>query len=278
MPIKVKKPVTPGQRGMTVIDYSVLSKTKPEKSLLKSLKKHSGRNNQGRITMRHQGGGHKKLYRMVDFKQDKLNIEATIETLEYDPYRTAFIAKVKYQDGEKRYILAPEGLKVGDKIITMENAPLKTGNRLKLKNIPAGYQVYNVELNLGKGGQLIRSAGTYAEILGTDEKEGYTILKMPNGEIRKINSECFASLGQVSNPEHNLVVIGKAGRSRHMGIRPTVRGSAMNPVDHPYGGGEGRAKRGTRRPKTLWGKVTGGRKTRKKNKKSNKFILQRRTK
>jgi large subunit ribosomal protein L2 len=278
MPIKVKKPVTPGQRGMTVVDYSVLSKTRPEKSLLVSLKKHAGRNNQGRITTRHQGGGHKKLYRLVDFKQDKFNMEGVVETLEYDPYRTAFIAKIKYPDGERRYILAPEGLKIGDKIITADNAPLKVGNRLKLKNIPAGYQVYNVELVINKGGQIIRSAGSYAEVLGTDEKEGYTILKMPSGEVRKINCECFASLGQVSNSEHNLVVIGKAGRSRHLGIRPTVRGSAMNPVDHPYGGGEGRAKRGTRRPKTLWGKVTGGRKTRKKNKKSNKLILQRRKK
>lgn len=278
MPIKVKKPTTPGQRGMTVIDYSVLSKVKPEKSLLVNLKKHSGRNNQGRITTRHQGGGNKKLYRLIDFKQNKLNIEGVVETLEYDPYRTAFIAKIKYIDGDKRYILAPEGLKIGDTIITAENAPLKIGNRLKLKNIPAGYQIHNIEIIPNSGGKIIRSAGSYAEVLGTDEKEKYTILKMPSGEIRKINFNCFATIGQVSNSEHNLVVIGKAGRSRHMGIRPTVRGSAMNPVDHPYGGGEGRAQRGTRRPKTLWGKVTGGRKTRKRNKKSNKFILQRRKK
>jgi large subunit ribosomal protein L2 len=276
MPIKVKKPVTPGQREMTVIDYSVLSKVSPEKSLLKRLKKHSGRNNQGRITVRHQGGGHKKLYRIIDFKQDKLDQEAVVETLEYDPYRTAFIAKVLYKDGERRYILAPHGLKVGDKIITSENAPLAIGNRLKLKNIPAGYQVYTIEVTPGKGGQIVRSAGSYAEVLGMDDKEHYAILKMPSGEVRKINYECFASLGQVSNPEHNLVVIGKAGRSRWMGIRPTVRGSAMNPVDHPYGGGEGKAKRGTRRPKTKWGKVTGGHKTRKKKKWSNKLILQRR--
>lgn len=278
MPIKVKKPTTPGQRGMTVIDYSVLSKVKPEKSLLVNLKKHSGRNNQGRITMRHQGGGNKKLYRLIDFKQNKLNIEGVVETLEYDPYRTAFIAKIKYVDGDKKYILAPEGLKIGDTIITAENAPLKIGNRLKLRNIPAGYQIHNIEIIPNSGGKIIRSAGSYAEVLGTDEKEKYTILKMPSGEVRKINFNCFATIGQVSNSEHNLVVIGKAGRSRHMGIRPTVRGSAMNPVDHPYGGGEGRAQRGTRRPKTLWGKVTGGRKTRKRNKKSNKFILQRRKK
>lgn len=278
MPIKVKKPTTPGQRQMTVIDYSALSKVRPEKSLLIKLKKHSGRNNQGRITTRHKGGGHKKLYRIIDFKQDKLDQEAIVETIEYDPYRSAFIAKVKYPDGERKYILAPYNLKVGDKILTSENAPLKIGNRLKLKNIPAGYGVYNIEITPQKGGQLVRSAGVLAEVLGLDESEKYSILKMPSGEIRKINSECFASIGQVSNVEHNLVVIGKAGRSRHMGIRPTVRGSVMNPVDHPYGGGEGKAKRGTRRPKTKWGKVTGGRKTRKKKKWSNKLILERRKK
>lgn len=278
MAIKIKKPKTSGQRGMTVIDYSVLSKVEPEKSLLIDLKKNSGRNNQGRITTRHKGGGHKKLYRLIDFKQNKIDMEAIIETLEYDPYRTAFIAKIKYLDGSRCYILAPEGLKVGDKIITSPNAPLKIGNRLKLKNIPAGYQVYNIEIVPNSGGKIVRSAGSYAEVLGTDEKGSYTILKMPSGEIRKIHAECFATLGQVSNLDHNLIVIGKAGRSRHMGIRPTVRGSAMNPVDHPYGGGEGRAQRGTRRPKTLWGKVTGGRKTRNKRKKSNKLILQRRKK
>jgi len=279
MPIKIKKPVTPGQRQMTVIDYSVLSKTKPEKSLLIKLKNHAGRNNQGRVTVRHQGGGHKKLYRLVDFKQtDHLNQEAVVKTLEYDPYRTAFIAKIEYSDGVKKYILAPNGLKVGDKIITAEEAPLKLGNRLKLKNIPSGYQVCNIELTPGKGGQIAKAAGSYAEISGLDESGKYMLLKMPSGEVRKVLKECYATIGQVSNPENNLVVIGKAGRSRHMGIRPTVRGSAMNPVDHPYGGGEGRAKRGTRRPKTLWGKVTGGRKTRKKKKWSNKLILQRRKK
>lgn len=276
MPIKIKKPTTPGQRQMTVIDYSVLSKVEPEKSLVVKIKKHAGRNNQGRITVRHQGGGHKKLYRLIDFKQDKFNQEGIVETLEYDPYRTAFIAKIKYQDGERRYILAPAGINVGQKIISAENTPLEIGNRLKLKNIPAGYQVHNIEISPGKGGQIVRSAGSAAQVLGLDESGRYVILKMPSGEIRKINSECFASIGQVSNPEHNLVVIGKAGRSRLMGIRPTVRGSAMNPVDHPYGGGEGKAKRGTKRPKTKWGKVTGGRKTRKKKKWSNKLIIQRR--
>ncbi len=279
MPIKTKKPTTPGQRQMTVIDYSVLSKVKPEKSLLVRLKQHAGRNNQGKITVRHKGGGNKKLYRLVDFKQlDHLNEEAVVQTIEYDPYRTAFIAKIQYQNGDKKYILAPYGLKVGDKIMTAENAPLQIGNRLKLKNISSGYQVCNIELIPGKGGQIARSAGSYAEISGMDETGKYMLLKMPSGEIRKVLAECYATIGQVSNPENNLVVIGKAGRSRHMGIRPTVRGSAMNPVDHPYGGGEGRAKRGTKRPKTLWGKVTGGRKTRKKKKWSNKLIIQRRTK
>ena len=276
MPIKVKKPNTPGQRQMTVVDYSVLSKVKPQKSLLIKLKSHAGRNNQGRITVRHKGGGHKKIYRLIDFKQDKLNQEAVVETIEYDPYRTAFIAKIKYKDGERRYILAPHGISVGKIIIASEQAPLEIGNRLKLKNIPAGYQVHNIELSPAKGGKIVRSAGSVAEVLGLDDSGKYTILKMPSGEIRKVNCECFASIGQVSNPENNLVVIGKAGRSRWLGIRPTVRGSAMNPVDHPYGGGEGKAKRGTRKPKTKWGKVTGGRKTRNKRKWSNKLIVQRR--
>ncbi len=261
---------------MSVATYAGLSKIKPEKSLLLRLKEAAGRNSQGRITMRHQGGGHKKLYRLVDFRQEKLNQKAFVETLEYDPYRTAFIAKVRYPDGERRYILAPQGLKIGDEVITSEAAPLRMGNRLKLKNIPIGYQVHNIELSEGKGGQLARSAGSYAEVLGN--AEGYTDLKLSSGEVRRVRSEGFASLGQVSNPEHSLEVIGKAGRSRWLGIRPTVRGSVMNPVDHPYGGGEGRTQRGTRKPKTLWGKVTGGRKTRGKNKWSNKMILKRREK
>jgi large subunit ribosomal protein L2 len=261
---------------MAVVDYSGLSKVKPEKSLLLRLPTHAGRNFQGRITVRHQGGGHKKLYRVVDFRGDKLDVKGVVETLEYDPYRTAFIAKVRYTDGERRYILAPEGLRVGDEIITAEAAPLKIGNRMKLKNIPIGYQVHNVEITPGKGGKLARAAGSYAEILGN--AEGYTDLKLSSGEIRRVKSESFASLGQVSNPEHNLETVGKAGRSRWLGVRPTVRGSVMNPVDHPYGGGEGRSPRGTRKPKTAWGKVTGGRKTRKKKKWSDKMILKRREK
>lgn len=274
--MKKYNPTTPSRRHMTVIDYSGLSKVKPEKSLLLRLRNDAGRNSQGRITTRHQGGGNKKLYRKIDFRGDKLDIKAVVETLEYDPYRTAFIAKIRYADGERRYILAPHELKVGDEIITSEAAPLKIGNRLKLKNIPIGYRVYNVELNRGKGGQLARSAGSYAEVLGN--VGDYTDLKLSSGEIRRVRSENFASIGQVSNPEHNLEIIGKAGRSRWLGVRPTVRGSVMNPVDHPYGGGEGRTQRGTRRPKTAWGKVTGGRKTRKKNKWSNKMILKRREK
>lgn len=259
---------------MSVVDYSVLSRTKPWKPLLKRLKDHAGRNSQGRITMRHQGGGHKKLYRLIDFKQNRLGLKAVVETLEYDPYRTAFIARVKYADGERSYILSPHGLKIGSEIVTMEAAPLKVGNRLKLKNIPVGYQVYNVEVRPGSGGKLARSAGSYAEVLAN--ADGYTDLKISSGEVRRVPWDGFASLGQVSNPEHNLVVIGKAGRSRWLGIRPTVRGTAMNPVDHPYGGGEGRQPRGTRKPKTLWGKVTGGHKTRNKKKWSNRLIIKRR--
>lgn len=274
--MKKYNPTTPSRRAMTTVDYGVLSGAKPIKKLLKKLKSNSGRNNQGRITVRHQGGGVKKLYRMIDLKQNKLNVPAKIEGLEYDPNRTAFIARVVYKDGERGYILASKNMKVGDELLTSENAPLKEGNRMKLKNIPVGYFVFNVEIMKGKGGQIARSAGSYAEILA--QENGYTNLKLSSGEIRKVSWEGFGSLGQTSNTEHNLMVIGKAGRSRRMGIRPTVRGSAMNPVDHPYGGGEGRGVRGTKRPKTLWGKVTGGRKTRKKKKWSNKMIIKRRIK
>ena len=274
--MKKYKPTTPSRRSMTVPDYSKLSKVKPFKSLTKRLKSNAGRNNQGRITVRHQGGGNKVLYRMVDFKQDKLGVFCRVETLEYDPYRTAFIALVLYEDGERRYILAPQNLKVGDRIITSEDAPFETGNRTILRRIPVGTLVYNVEVLPGKGGQLARSAGTSLQILANEDR--YTHLKMSSGEIRKVPWNGYASIGQVSNPEHNLTVIGKAGRSRHMGIRPTVRGSAMNPRDHPYGGGEGKAKRGTKRPKTKWGKVTGGHRTRKKKKWSNKLIIKRRKK
>ena len=272
--MKKYSPTTPSRRFMTTVDYGVLTAAEPLKKLLKRLPKHSGRNSQGRITVRHQGGGAKKLYRMVDFKQNKFDIPAKVEAIEYDPYRTAFIARLLYRDGERRYILSSKNMKMGDEIITSENAPLKEGNRSALENIPVGYLVYNVELNRNEGGQLARSAGSYAEVLA--QENGFTNLKLSSGEIRRVSWKNFASLGQVSNPDNNLVTIGKAGRSRWLGIRPTVRGSAMNPCDHPYGGGEGRALRGTRRPKTKWGKITGGRKTRKKKKWSNKMIIKRR--
>ncbi len=261
---------------MTSVTYSHLSKVEPKKSLLVRLKSHAGRNSQGRITVRHQGGGHKKLYRLIDFKQTHLDVPATVKTLEYDPYRTAFIALITYQDGKESYVLAWDGIKIGDTLISAEQAPLKKGNRLKLKNIPVGYQIFNVELKPQSGAKLARSAGSSVEILA--QSGGYTDLKLSSGEVRRVPWEGYASLGQVSNPEYNLITIGKAGRSRWLGIRPTVRGSAMNPVDHPYGGGEGRSKRGLRRPKTLWGKITGGHKTRNPKKWSNKLILSRRPK
>jgi large subunit ribosomal protein L2 len=234
----------------------------------------AGRNSQGRITVRHQGGGHKKLYRLIDFKQDKFDISGRVESLEYDPYRTGFIARVIYTDGERRYVLASKEMKVKDEIITSATAPLKIGNRTVLQRIPVGTFVYNVELSPGAGGQLARSAGLGVQILANEE--GYTQLKMASGEIRKVSWDGYASIGQVSHPEHNLEIIGKAGRSRWKGIRPTVRGTAMNPCDHPYGGGEGKQPRGTRRPKTRWGKITGGHRTRNKKKWSTKLIIKRR--
>jgi large subunit ribosomal protein L2 len=273
--MKSFNPTSASRRNMTSSDYSMLTKgARPQKRLVKRLKSTGGRNSQGRITMRHQGGGNKKLYRVIDFKQDRLNQAATVQTLEYDPYRTAFIALVKYADGTQTYVLAPEKLKVADEIVTADTTPLKTGNRMQLKNIPLGQQVYNIEMMPGKGGQLARSAGAYAEVLAN--ADGYTDLKLKSGEVRRVLWTCFASLGQVSNAEWSLVNFGKAGRSRWLGIRPTVRGSAMNPVDHPYGGGEGAQPRGTRKPKTMWGKVTGGHKTRNPKKQSSKFIVKRR--
>jgi len=275
--VKKYKPTTPSRRHMTGISYrNVLVKKKPEKSLTFGRKRAVGRNNQGRITMRHKGGGHKKLFRMVDFKYNKKDIPAKIKSIEYDPLRSGFIALAIYKDGEKRYVLAPARLKSGDDFIVSEKAELKTGNRLPLFKIPVGSQVYNVELKPNQGAKLGRSAGNYLEILAHDGK--WSNLKMPSKEVRKVLSLCWANIGQVSNEEHGQITIGKAGRSRHLGIRPTVRGSAMNPVDHPYGGGEGRAKRGTKRPKDKWGNITGGRKTRKKKKYSKKLILQKRKK
>lgn len=274
--MKIYKPTTPGRRTYSVADYSILSRVEPHKALVKRIKNSAGRNFHGRITMRHQGGGNKILYRVVDFKQNKFNVPARVETIEYDPYRTAFIALVVYADGERRYILAPQGLKVGMTVVAGENAPLTTGNRTILKRIPVGSFVYNVELSSGKGGQLGRSAGAGIQVLANED--GYTHLQMPSGETRKVLWNNYASIGQVSNPEHNLVIIGKAGRSRALGIRPTVRAKVMNPRDHKYGGGEGRTQRGTRRPKDKWGNITGGRKTRNKKKWSNKLIISRRPK
>ncbi|MBI5732715.1 50S ribosomal protein L2 [Candidatus Jorgensenbacteria bacterium] len=272
--MKQFNPTTASRRHITVVDYSTLGGAKSFKSLKKRLKSHAGRNNQGRITMRHQGGGNKSIYRSIDFGEDKVGMAGKVVALEYDPYRTAFIALVVYADGERRYHLAPQSLKIGDTIRSGEDAPVSIGNRTVLKRVPVGIYVYNVELSPNRKGQFGRSAGTSIQVLA--HEDGYTHLKMPSGEVRKVLWNCFASIGQVSNAEHNLVTIGKAGRSRWLGIRPTVRGSVMNPRDHPYGGGEGRTQRGTRRPKTKWGKITGGHKTRKKKKWSNKLILSRR--
>ena len=275
--MKNYKPSTPSRRHMTVVPYRELTtKSKPYKRLLIRLRANAGRNNRGVITVRHKGGGNKKLYRLVDFKQEKLNVPARVETVEYDPYRSAFISKIVYKDGERRYILSPKDVSKGDEIIVSESAPIKPGNRMKIKNIPVGSLVHNVALKSGGSAKLARSAGAYAEVLSHEGK--YAILKLSSKEVRKILSDNFASIGQVSNQDYSLIKIGKAGRSRWKGVRPTVRGTAMNPVDHPYGGGEGRQPRGTRRPKTMWGKITGGVKTRKRKKWSNKFIIQRRPK
>jgi large subunit ribosomal protein L2 len=276
--MKRYKPTTPGRRGMTSVDYSSLTKKKPAKKLTKKLVKKAGRGYRGRITIRHRGGGHKRKYRSIDFKRfDKMGIPAKVAAIEYDPNRTCFIAFLNYQDGEKRYILAPDGLKIGQQVICQEKAPLKIGNRMELKSILIGTQVYNIELLPKKGGQIIRSAGSAAQVMA--QEGGYTHLKLASGEVRMVKDNCLASIGQLSNPEHNTVVIGKAGRSRWMGRRPTVRGSAMNPCDHPHGGGENRQSIGLRKgPKTPWGKLAYGVKTRKKKKASNKLILERRVK
>ncbi len=274
--MKSYKPTTPSRRQMSTADYSALSGVRPWKQLTARLKTHAGRNARGVITVRHQGGGATKLYRFVDFKQDRMNVPARVETLEYDPYRSAFIARILYRDGMRAYALAAQEVKIGDEIITAEHAPLKPGNRLPLKNIPVGYQVHNVEIRRGSGGKIARSAGSHVEVLA--HEGGMTDLRLASKEVRKVSSACLATIGQVSNPDYTLVNIGKAGRSRHLGIRPTVRGSVMNPVDHPYGGGEGKQPRGTRRPKTMWGKVTGGHKTRNRKKWSTKFIISRRPK
>lgn len=273
--MKFYKPTSPSRRNMSTVTYrGVLTASKPEKALTKGRKANAGRNNRGRLTMRHQGSGNKRVYRDVDFTYDKKDIIATIMTVEYDPYRTGFIGLVNYADGEKRYVLLPKGMKVGDTFIVSENADLKLGNRVPLKKIPVGSFVYNVEIKVGGGAKLIRSAGNFGQIVANDA--GYVHIKMPSTEIRKVPENAFACIGNVSNDEQWLVNVGKAGRSRQLGIRPTVRASVMNPVDHPYGGGEGRQGRGTKRPKTRHGKVTGGRKTRSPKKYSNILVIARR--
>ncbi|NLG53827.1 MAG: 50S ribosomal protein L2 [Clostridiales bacterium] len=274
MAIKSFRPTTPSRRSMTVTDYSVLSKVKPEKSLLETLKKNSGRNSYGRITVRHRGGGSKRKYRIIDFKRDKTDMSAEVLTIEYDPNRSAFIALVSYEDGEKRYIIAPDGLKVGDKIISSASADIKPGNALPIINIPVGTFIHNIEINPGRGGQLVRGAGGSAQLMA--KEDGMALIRLPSGELRKFRLNCMATIGQVSNLDHENVQIGKAGRTRHMGIRPTVRGSAMNPVDHPHGGGEGKSPVGRPGPVTPWGKPTLGYKTRKKKNISDKFIVKRR--
>ena len=274
MAIKKYNPTSPARRNMTVSTFEEITKTEPEKSLVEILKSKAGRNNYGKITVRHQGGGHKRQYRIIDFKRDKIDIPAKVAAIEYDPNRSANIALLYYADGEKRYIIAPNGLKVGDTIISSENADIKVGNALPLKSIPIGTVIHNIELKAGKGAQLVRAAGNSAQLMA---KEGeYAQVRLPSGEVRMIRVECKATIGQVGNLDHENISIGSAGRKRHMGIRPTVRGSVMNPVDHPHGGGEGRSPIGRPGPVTPWGKPTLGYKTRNNKKASSKFIVKRR--
>lgn len=276
MAIRQSKPTTPGRRQMTVADFSNLTKKRPEKGLVRGKQRTSGRNNHGRITVRHRGGGHKRLLREVDFRRtDKQGVPGTVAALEYDPNRSARIALVFYRDGEKRYILAPEGLSVGDTVVCGERTKVKVGNCMRMKNIPVGYKIHNIELQLGRGGQIVRSAGAAATLVGFDGS--YAIIQLPSGEIRKVLSECSATIGTVSNPEHNLISIGKAGRQRWLGRRPQVLGKSMNAVDHPHGGGEGHSPIGLVSPKTPWGKKAFGVKTRD-VRKSNAMILRPRVK
>ncbi len=274
MAIKFYNPTTPGRRDMSTIDYSGLSKVAPERSLLEPMKKHSGRNSYGRITVRHRGGGNRTKYRVIDFKRGKVGVSAEVKTIEYDPNRSAHIALVQYEDGEKRYIVAPYGLKVGDKVVSGPEADIIAGNALPLANIPVGTFIHNIELYPGKGAQLARSAGVMAQLMAKENK--YALVRLPSGELRNIPSECYAVIGQVSNIDHANVSYGKAGRVRHMGWRPTVRGSVMNPCDHPHGGGEGKSPIGRPGPVTPWGKPALGYKTRNKHQRSDKFIVRRR--
>jgi large subunit ribosomal protein L2 len=275
MPVKKYKPVTPGQRGMTGHTFEEITKSKPERSLILPLRKQGGRNVLGRVTVRHRGGGHRRFIRIVDFKRDKQDIPAKVAAIEYDPNRTARLALLHYADGEKRYIVAPLGLRVGDAVMSGPNAEIRPGNALPISNIPVGTTIHNVELREGKGGQLVRSAGSSAQLLA---KEGdFAQIRMPSGEVRLIRQVCYATIGQIGNVDHGNIKLGKAGRKRHLGIRPTVRGTAMSPRDHPHGGGEGRQPIGLPGPKSPWGKPTLGYKTRR-NKKTDKYIVRRRSK
>jgi large subunit ribosomal protein L2 len=273
MPVKVYKPTSPGRRGMSVSTFEEITRVEPEKSLLSPLKKKSGRNNQGRISVRHRGGGHKRRYRIIDFKRDKHGVPATVSSIEYDPNRTARIALLTYADGEKRYIIAPLGVKVGDKLMSGPEADFRVGNALPIYRIPLGTQLHNIELYPGKGGQLVRSAGSSAQLLA---KEGsYAQIRLPSGEVRLISQNCLATIGQIGNTDHSNIVLGKAGRKRWLGIRPSVRGSAMDPNSHPHGGGEGRSPIGMPSPKSPWGKPALGAKTRR-NKRTEKYIVRHR--
>ena len=274
MSIKVYKPTSNSRRDTSVTDFSQLSKVAPERSLLLPMNKQAGRNSYGRFTVRHRGGGNRRKYRIIDFKRDKFDVVATVATLEYDPNRSAHIALLQYEDGEKRYILAPAGLKVGDKVMAGEGADIKVGNALPLANIPVGTVVHNVELNPGRGGQLARAAGNSAQLMA--KENGLALLRLPSGELRNVSLLCMATIGTVGNADHENVSLGKAGRTRHLGIRPTVRGSVMNPNDHPHGGGEGKCPIGLPSPMTPWGKPALGYKTRAKKNRSNKFIVRRR--
>ena len=276
MGIRVYKPTSPARRFMSVLTYEEITKKTPEKALTEILKKKAGRNKQGKITVRHQGGGSKRKYRIIDFKRDKLGVTAKVVAIEYDPNRTAFIALLQYADGEKRYILAPLDLKVGDTVVSGPEADIKPGNALPMQNIPVGTLIHNIELKAGRGGQIVRSAGAYAQLMG--KENGYAQVRLPSGEYRKVPLNAMATIGTVGNTDHANVNIGKAGRKRHMGIRPTVRGVVMNPVDHPHGGGEGKSPVGMPAPVTPWGKPALGYKTRKTKKYSNRLIVKRATK
>jgi large subunit ribosomal protein L2 len=275
MPIKVYKPTSPGRRGMSVSSFEEITRSTPERSLLRPLKKRAGRNFRGKITVRHRGGGHKRRYRVIDFKRDKFGVPGRVDSIEYDPNRSARIALVVYADGEKRYMVAPVGLKVGDSIMSGPDAEIRVGNALPIANIPVGTMLHNIELHIGKGGQLVRAAGTSAQLMA---KEGrYAHVRLPSGEVRLINVQCMATIGQVGNTDHSNIKLGKAGRKRWLGFRPSVRGSAMDPGSHPHGGGEGRSPIGMPGPKSPWGKPTLGKKTRR-NKSTDKWIVRRRRK